>query len=957
MIDLLDEIVTALKGRYEVERELGHGGMAVVYLAHDVKNGRKVALKVLRPHLADALGAERFLQEIAIAAPLVHPNIIALHDSGEADGFLYYTMPYVEGPTLRQRLEQEVQLPIEDAVSIARQVAAALDYAHRQGAVHRDIKPDNILLLGNHVLVADFGLARAITRAASKPLTTHGIVVGTPPYMSPEQCTPGGIANAASDIYSLGCVVFEMIAGMPPFRGATVDVILSHHQMSDPPSLCGERRTCPAELDAAVRRALAKAPADRFRTAGEFAKALESVAQPIAGGRSDDRTGTIAPVTIREGRSGQNARNAVRIRRWGLAAVLVLAVAMVVAWRRFRAPDVVLDPSRIVVFPLRDERRLANDESGEAVATYIGYALEETRPLKWLEAWDLMEERTGDLSIMRGSASRKLSERAGAAYYIDGTILRGPDSVTVVLRLHGVRGDSVLRVAGASGPVTAYLPKLGLRAVADLLPAILQPGRTIDLRSLNERKTSAIANFLQGEREYRRMQFSPALAHYESAVGEDSAFAIAALKGAQTATWISRPGTDTALVGVAVRRNSSLTGSQARVASGLQAYLTGNADSAITHLRVAIQEDPSLAEAWTLLGEVYLRSLTSESPADSLARASLQRARKLDPDFAPALLLLEELALRDGDFQEVERLKEELRRADADTTHAVERDLMWRCVRRGPTYVKWADAARLDPTSTLNAGRILARGASQPACARAALTAVFQDDSASLAVRHGALLGLNGLLLATGNGEELRTLFASKAGSGLKLWQFYLQNAAAGVGFEREASVASDSLGRSYGRMEPKILWMIGSWIAQSGDVIRLREVANAMRVIADSSLSRQDLLIASLIEARLQLVEGDSGGAIAALRVLRPSGARRDIAWRPWEGLGLERLLLAELLLARGEHEEAARVASQLDATEPVPYLLYLRRSIELRRTIAQTSGNGGMEAHYTKRLKQLDQ
>ena len=326
MIDLQDELVNALAGRYEIERQLGHGGMALVYLARDIRNSRKVALKVLRPELANSLGAERFLQEIALSAPLVHPNIVALYDSGEAAGSLYYTMPYIDGPTLRQRLDREVQLPIEDAIAITRQVAAALDHAHASGLVHRDIKPDNILSLGNHVLVADFGLARAITRAASKPLTTQGIIVGTPPYMSPEQCTPNGTITTKSDIYSLGCVVFEMIAGVTPFRSATTEATISHHLSTDPPSLCAERSSCPSAIDAVVRRALAKSPADRFRTAGEFASALEAAVNSGPGVH-------IPPTAV--------ARSPVRStrRRWiplvaGAALVAALAAAYYVRVKR-----------------------------------------------------------------------------------------------------------------------------------------------------------------------------------------------------------------------------------------------------------------------------------------------------------------------------------------------------------------------------------------------------------------------------------------------------------------------------------------------------------------------------------------------------------------------------------------------------------------------------------------------
>ena len=277
MADLRDELVSALAGCYDVEREVGHGGMAYVYLARDLKHDRLVAIKVLKPELAASLGAERFLREINITARLNHPNILMLHDSGAVDGrLLYYVMPYVAGDTLQQRLDREKQLPIDEALSIARQTAAALDYAHREGVVHRDIKPANILLLGDHVLVADFGLARMVYTAGSDKLSYSSIVIGTPAYMSPEQIAGDAELDGRTDIYSLACVFFEMLAGMPPFRGVTQQALYGQHLNAPPPSLCAERENCPPEMDEAVRRALSKVPADRYRTATEFVRALES---------------------------------------------------------------------------------------------------------------------------------------------------------------------------------------------------------------------------------------------------------------------------------------------------------------------------------------------------------------------------------------------------------------------------------------------------------------------------------------------------------------------------------------------------------------------------------------------------------------------------------------------------------------------------------------------------------
>ncbi|HEX9218737.1 MAG TPA: serine/threonine-protein kinase, partial [Gemmatimonadales bacterium] len=215
----------ALADRYTIERELGHGGMATVYLAQDLKHHRKVAIKVLEPELAAALGPERFLREIEIAAGLNHPHILPLYDSGEAATSLYYVMPYVEGETLRDRLKREGQLPLEDAVRITREVADALSYAHSHDVVHRDIKPENILFQAAHAVVSDFGIARAITAAAGASLTATGIAIGTPGYMSPEQGAASARVDERSDIYSLGCVLYEMLAGEPPFTGPSAESI------------------------------------------------------------------------------------------------------------------------------------------------------------------------------------------------------------------------------------------------------------------------------------------------------------------------------------------------------------------------------------------------------------------------------------------------------------------------------------------------------------------------------------------------------------------------------------------------------------------------------------------------------------------------------------------------------------------------------------------------------------
>jgi tetratricopeptide (TPR) repeat protein len=293
-----------LAGSYQIERELGTGGMATVYLARDLKHLRGVALKVLHPELAHALGPERFRREIEIAARLQHPNILPVFDSGEHDGMLWYTMPFVEGESLRDRLEREKELPLEDAAQIIREVADALDYAHAQGVIHRDIKPENILLSRGHALVADFGIARALSEESGR-LTGTGMAIGTPAYMSPEQSEGDRRVEARSDVYSLASVSYEMLTGEPPYAGATARAVMTK-RMTDPvPSARRLRQAISPGLDQAIMQGLAPTPADRFASAGEFARALSA-----------------APATAMQRRSW----------RWALAGLALAAVGALAIW-------------------------------------------------------------------------------------------------------------------------------------------------------------------------------------------------------------------------------------------------------------------------------------------------------------------------------------------------------------------------------------------------------------------------------------------------------------------------------------------------------------------------------------------------------------------------------------------------------------------------------------------------
>src|SRR5881296_1524619 len=284
MADAHSRLTKALATRYRLERELGSGGMATVYLAEDPKHRRRVAVKVLKPELAATLGAKRFTREIETAAAFQHPHILPLLDSGHAGGFLYYVMPYVEGESLRERLARHGELPIHDAVKILIEIADALAYAHAHGVVHRDIKPDNVLLSGRHALVMDFGVAKALTAASgASDITTAGVALGTPAYMAPEQAAADPHIDHRADIYATGVLGYELIAGKPPFTGSSAAEVLAAHVTQRPEPVAARRAACPPALAEIVMKCLEKRAADRWQTADELLAQLEPLATPSGG--------------------------------------------------------------------------------------------------------------------------------------------------------------------------------------------------------------------------------------------------------------------------------------------------------------------------------------------------------------------------------------------------------------------------------------------------------------------------------------------------------------------------------------------------------------------------------------------------------------------------------------------------------------------------------------------------
>ena len=421
-MDQLARLQAALTGRYTIEHELGRGGMATVYLAQDLKHGRPIALKVLRPELAAALGPGRFLREIEIAARLTHPNILPLHDSGEAGGLLYYVMPYVDGESLRSRLAREGPLPLDQALEIAREVASALGYAHEHGVVHRDIKPENILLESGHAVVADFGVARAVWELAGDRLTETGIAVGSPAYMSPEQAGAEERLDGRSDIYALGCVLYEMLVGEPPFTGPTPRAVAAKHLRQSVPSARITRPGVPAAVDRVIRTALAKVPADRFSDAAHFAAALAACA-------------------------GQPGRR-LALRRW---TGVVVAAALTVAagrwaWARWSGspslpvPAARLDPTHVAVLYFEDlsEGRTLRHVAGGLTEDLIDQ-LGQVDALRVISSSGVAPYR--ERSVPLDSIARTL----GVGTIVTGSVGRSADRLRVAVRLIDAANGNQLR--------------------------------------------------------------------------------------------------------------------------------------------------------------------------------------------------------------------------------------------------------------------------------------------------------------------------------------------------------------------------------------------------------------------------------------------------------------------------------------------------------------------------------
>jgi serine/threonine-protein kinase len=538
----LSRLTTALADRYKVERRLGAGAMAIVALAHDLRHHRRVAIKVLRPELACLMGPERFLREIDISASLVHPHILPLHDSGEADGLLYYVMPYVDGESLRGRLEREGRLPIDDALRIAREVADALTYAHQHGFVHRDIKPENILLGGGHALVADFGIARAIG-AGRERMTARALGTGTPAYMSPEQALGEGPVDARTDIYALGCVLYEMLTGEPPFSGTTTEATIERRLVEPAPRAGAVRKEVDQAVDAALARALARSPAGRFSTVSEFAAALVPGGSSPPGSGKDLRAvsamGAEPPALDRDPVWGPRGAKRVprasaqpggrRILRWGVwigaaAAGLLLAARV----RGFMAASPVKATSSVAVLPFANRTGLEED-----VHFTEGVRDEVLRHL--YKVAGLRVKGPATMEQYRGSSSHatEIGRALAATHVLSGGVLRAGPRVRISVQLTETgSGDQVWAESYdrelSVGNLLDVQSDIAARVATQLI-GTLSAAERASLRPEPSPNLQAYENYLRGRHALdhwgRSEDIENALVHFARALRQDSGFA------------------------------------------------------------------------------------------------------------------------------------------------------------------------------------------------------------------------------------------------------------------------------------------------------------------------------------------------------------------------------------------------------------------------------------------------
>ncbi len=665
-----NELRENLSERYRLERKIGRGGMALVYLAHDLKHDRRVALKVLHPQLAAALGKGRFLREIQIAAKLNHPHILPLHDSGEAGSFVYYVMPYVEGESLRNLLRREQQLPIDDALRIARALADALGYAHSLGVVHRDVKPENVLLSEGHAVLADFGIARAISFAGRDSLTATGASVGTPHYMSPEQASGSEAIDGRSDIYSLGCVLYEMLAGEPPFTGANPQAIVARHLSEQPPSIRVVRPSVPSDVEAVIEKSLEKIPADRFDTAAQFAQHLARLGQAevVVTGREVTRARSL-PI-----------RAAIILLGIGLVGIVsVVAVRSLILRGPGHPPIETPGVVGLAVFPFRAGQHDVVEWS-EALPDFLATALDGTSGIRVSDPWSLWRSlRPAPDARARSpdpEEAARLASRTGATQFVLGSIVRDAEDLSLNIRMYSIDRTEAVYSAAFRAPLGNVLA-VTQELAAQIITSVLKSDTTVlapPLELFATTSADALKAYLDARGAMRRGLTGDANSLIDRSLSLDSTFGLALVEATVIKSWVQfiegRLVPDLlALAERAVAHSESLGERNRQRARTVLASIRTDGEAAAEASERILQHDSTDLEAWASLA--YSHQAYGWQYAKGLQDAivAAERVVQLDSTYVPGLVVRAELAAASMDSSDM--LSQLARLQLADTTNAL----------------------------------------------------------------------------------------------------------------------------------------------------------------------------------------------------------------------------------------------------------------------------------------------
>ncbi len=903
MVEAVERLRSILAEHYAVDRELGRGGMATVYLAEDLKHGRRVAIKIVRPELAETLGPARFLREIRIAARLTHPNILPLHESGEADGVLFYVMPYVAGESLRDRLRREGQLPIEDAVRIAREVAQGLAYAHTEDVVHRDIKPENILLEAGQAVIADFGLARAIHASVQDELSSAGLAVGTPAYMSPEQTAGGSQVDGRSDIYSLGCVLYEMLAGEPPFSGASAQAIAAKHLQQAPPPLHTVRPHVPGPLEAAVNRALEKIPGDRFQTAEEFAGALSATHSPGPARTSMGPASRLVVATL-------------------IAALLIVGLLMVLSRQGKAGSD-----SQVGLVLIPFDRRSDGGSSGSkgpAAHTVLGDALAWLPSVRPLDGTSLL----GQASAWQAVPLPELiqgAKRLGGRYLLTGSIYpeeSGPGS-RITVDLYAVNsGERLMRADDIAEPGRweASLARLALESVRALAPREhLSLGSRGALLSATS-SAVALGHLLQGQARFWNDDYDGAASAFRRAVEADSGCGLAYHRWSVAEAWNHDFAAAVAAADAGLKRGPTLGSKWIELLEAQRYYALRRGDSAVAAFQRVVLQYPDEIDGWLGLGDAlfHFSGLGSSSiPLD--AQRPLEEVILRDSSFAaPIYDHLVDLALLRGDVKAARRYLLRMPPGDFPRVAREAAVALWFGSPEARRSA-FAQLRKADRQTISELVHLLAYGSDRLGLMDTVAGYLMEQTRTPDDRRRGSEYRL-AALAATGRFQQGITVWRTENRRGLDGWvlQAYFAGypaeadaepmlSAARAAVRRPARLDLRGLPTTELNQAVQALVHRATLAGDSSEVLWLASRLGSARFTGDGSDPLVPALTSSL-HARLALLAGDSAQAIELLQrsVSRSLWPYTDFF--PLSGMAPQRLLLARILAARGQPQAAKR-------------------------------------------------